>query len=177
MRSPRDFGTIPSRRILGGASGRLGVSPLLSQTVEYALRAAVFLANEAPEPRTTEEIAATTKVPKAYLSKVLQALSRAGLVRSQRGIGGGMSLAREASQLTLLQVVNAVEPIQRILTCPLGIGSHGTDLCPLHRRLDNALAAMESSFGTTTLADVLSEPSGSVPLCDDSRPQPPRSGI
>lgn len=130
----------------------------------------MFLANEDPEPRTTDQIALATKVPKAYLSKVLQSLSRAGLVRSQRGIGGGMSLARTPSTMTLLEVVNAVEPIQRILTCPLGIDSHGVDLCPLHRRLDSALAAMESSFGTTTLTDVLSEPGQSIPLCDLSKP-------
>ncbi|MFO0958169.1 MAG: Rrf2 family transcriptional regulator [Isosphaeraceae bacterium] len=147
---------------------------MLSQTVEYALRAVVYLAYEAPAPRTTDQIAAATKVPKAYLSKVLQSLSRSGLVRSQRGIGGGMSLSRDPSGMTLLEVVNAVEPIQRIHTCPLGLGSHGAALCPLHRRLDNALASMESSFGTTTLAEVLSEPSPSVPLCDGSKP--PRPG-
>ena len=44
---------------------------MLSQTVEYALRAAVYLANQAPLARTTEQIAEVTKVPQAYLSKVM----------------------------------------------------------------------------------------------------------
>lgn len=138
---------------------------MLSQTVEYALRAAVFLANQNPAPRTTEQIADVTKVPQAYLSKVMQSLARGGLVRSQRGIHGGFVLARTPSEITILEVVNAVDPIRRIQTCPLGIRSHGVNLCPLHRRLDQALAAVEGAFVNTTLAEVLSEPTQSVPLC------------
>jgi DNA-binding IscR family transcriptional regulator len=56
--------------------------------------------------------------------------------------------------------------LQRIATCPLGLRSHGKNLCPLHRKLDDALAEMESAFGTTTVADVLNQPNQSVPLCD-----------
>lgn len=143
---------------------------MISQTVEYALRAAVYLADQAPEPRTTEQIAAVTRVPQAYLSKVLQEMVRAGIVRSQRGIHGGFVLDRPAKKLTILEVVNAVDPIQRIRTCPLGLSSHGLRLCPLHRRLDAALASVESAFDRTTLAEVLAEPSKSVPLCDRLTP-------
>jgi len=138
---------------------------VISQTVEYALRAVVHLANEAPSARTTDQIAEATRVPRAYLSKVLQSLCRAGLVRSQRGIGGGMTLAKSAAELTILEVVNAVEPIQRIRTCPLGLTAHGVRLCPLHRRLDAALATVEQAFQRTTLAEVLAEPTTSIPLC------------
>ncbi len=141
---------------------------MFSQTVEYALRAVVHLAAESPAARTTEEIAAATRVPKPYLSKVLQGLSRAGLVRSQRGIGGGITLAMAPDELTILEVVNAVEPLGRIRECPLGLASHGVRLCPLHRRLDNALASVEAAFRDTTLAEILSEPTGSPPLCDNS---------
>ena len=87
------------------------------------------------------------------------------MVRSQRGVGGGVSLVKSPDELSILEVVNAVEPIQRIRTCPLGITSHGVRLCPLHRRLDNALAGVEEAFGSTTLAEVLSEPTASSPLC------------
>jgi Rrf2 family protein len=142
---------------------------MFSQTVEYALRATVYLAYQAPAPQTTDEIAEATRVPKAYLSKVLQSLVRAGLVHSQRGLGGGMTLARAPAELTILEVVNAVEPIQRIRTCPLGLAAHGARLCPLHRRLDNALATVEQAFGQTTLAEVLGEETASPPLCEAPR--------
>ena len=137
----------------------------MSQTVEYALRAVVHLANEAPEGRTTEQIATATRVPRAYLSKVIQGLARGGIVHSQRGLGGGITLTKAPEELTILEVVNAVEPLQRIRTCPLELAAHGVRLCPLHRRLDNALALVEEALGSSTLAEILNEPTSSKPLC------------
>ena len=139
---------------------------MFSQTVEYALRAVVFLASQAPASRTTGQISAATHVPAPYLAKVLQGLVKAGVLHTQRGVGGGVSLARPAEELTILEVVNAVDPIQRIHTCPLGLASHGVRLCPLHKRMDRALASVEDAFRATTLAEVLAEPTQSVPLCD-----------
>ena len=139
---------------------------MFSQTVEYALRAVVFLADQAPNGQTTGQIAEATKVPPAYMSKVLQGLCRAKVLRSQRGIGGGMSLVKTPEEITILDVVNAVEPIGRIESCPLGLKAHGVQLCALHRRLDNALATVEEAFRSTTLAEILADPNPSVPLCE-----------
>jgi Rrf2 family nitric oxide-sensitive transcriptional repressor len=139
---------------------------MFSQTVEYALRAVVYLAFEAPAGRTTHEIALATKLPKDYLSKILQGLAKKGIVQTQRGVGGGISLLKSPEELTILEVVNAVEPIKRIKVCPLGLVSHGVRLCPLHKKMDNALASVEEAFRSTTLADILAEPSDSVPLCE-----------
>ena len=144
---------------------------MISQTVEYALRAVVHLASKSPAGQTTDQVAEATRVPRAYLSKVLQNLSRAGLIRSQRGIGGGMTLVKSPDRLTILEVVAAVEPIQRIRHCPLELAAHGTRLCPLHRRLDNAMAMVEKAFASTTLAEILSEPTRSVPLCPFPNPK------
>jgi Rrf2 family protein len=147
---------------------------VFSQTVEYALRAAVHLASVAPAAQTTDQIAEVTLVPRAYLSKVLQSLTRSGIVQSQRGLGGGMTLGRPADELTILEVVNAVEPVKRIRTCPLGLDAHGVNLCPLHSRLDQALALVERALGSTTLAEVLAEPTMSIPLCPFPRGKPKR---
>lgn len=148
---------------------------MLSQTVEYALRAVVYLAAEAPESRTTGQISEATQTPSAYLSKVLQALGRAGFVRSQRGAGGGVSLAVRPEELTILDVVNAVDPIERIATCPLGLASHGVRLCPLHRRMDDALGHVEAAFRATTLAEVLADPTQPKPLCESPAASDPPS--
>ena len=145
---------------------------MFSQTVEYALRAVVYLAFEAPAARTTNEIALATRLPKDYLSKILQGLAKKGIVQTQRGVGGGISLLKTPEELTILEVVNAVEPIKRIKVCPLGLVSHGVRLCPLHKKMDTALASVEEAFRSTTLADVLAEPSESVPLCEG--PLPPQ---
>ena len=139
---------------------------MFSQTAEYALRTVVFLATLRGEPATTRQVAAATRVPEGYLSKILQALGRAGLVRSQRGLHGGSALARGADEITVYNVVTAIAPLPRIMTCPLGLASHGTTLCTLHRRLDDAMAMVEAAFRASTIADMLAEATPSIPLVD-----------
>lgn len=139
---------------------------MISQTAEYALRAVVCLAQQPELRMTTPQIAKITRVPAGYLSKVLQALGRAGIVRSQRGLGGGFSLVRPPAEITVLEIVNAVDPLQRIRTCPLNLAAHGAKLCPLHKRLDDALASVEEAFGATYVDELLAEPTSSSPLCD-----------
>jgi Rrf2 family protein len=138
---------------------------MISQTVEYALRAVVYLADRPDEARTTQQIAEVTRVPPAYLAKVLHGLSKAKLVRSQRGLHGGFTLAVDPGELTIWDVVEAVDPLQRIRECPLGLAAHRVRLCPLHKRLDDALALIEKAFRDTTVAEVLAEPTTSKPLC------------
>jgi Rrf2 family transcriptional regulator, nitric oxide-sensitive transcriptional repressor len=141
---------------------------MFSQTVEYALRAVVYLSTNREQPQTNEAIAKATKMPAAYLAKVLRELSKAGIVKSQRGVGGGVLLNQSPDELTIYQVVNAVEPIRRITTCPLGLSNHGLKLCALHSRLDQAMASVEDAFRQTTLGELLKEPNPSVPLCNQS---------
>lgn len=152
---------------------------MLSQTVEYALRAVVQLASVAPAVSTTSDLAVITQVPPAYLAKVLQALVKAGIVTSHRGAHGGVSLGHSPDELTILDIVNATDPIQRIRTCPLQLASHGTKLCPLHRRLDASLAQVEQAFRDTTLAEVIGDPSKIKPLCEakDARHPAPKSKL
>jgi Rrf2 family protein len=146
---------------------------MISPTAEYALRAIVALGQQRGEPLTTPRIADSTRVPAGYLAKVLQILGRAGLVISRRGLGGGFILSRPAEEISVLEVVNAVDPIARIETCPLNIPGHGTNLCPLHNRLDEAIASVEKSFAETSIADLLAEPGRTSPLCStESKPMP-----
>lgn len=139
---------------------------MISQTAEYALRAVVWLASRGDGSLGTLHIAEATRVPAGYLSKVLQALARAGLVVSQPGRKGGFTLVRRAEEISVLDVINAVDPIQRIKTCPLDLKSHGVNLCPLHRRLDDAMAKAEEAFASSTIAELLAEPTTSTPLCE-----------
>jgi Rrf2 family transcriptional regulator, nitric oxide-sensitive transcriptional repressor len=128
---------------------------MISSTAEYALRAVVHLASGIGRAETAQQVAAATRVPPGYMAKVLQDLVKGGVVHSQRGPRGGFTLARPAEQISVLDVVNAVDPIKRIRTCPLGIPEHGTNLCALHRCLDDAIAQIEESFGRATMADLL----------------------
>jgi Rrf2 family transcriptional regulator, nitric oxide-sensitive transcriptional repressor len=148
---------------------------VFSQTVEYALRVVVYLASLKGVPATTKQIAGVTKVPEGYLAKVLQGLGRAGLIQSQRGLHGGSVLALPPDKLSVYDVIEAVQPIQRIRLCPLNLKSHGTKLCSLHKRLDDAMAMVERAFREASLADLLAECTSSKPLCETE--EPPRIAV
>jgi Rrf2 family nitric oxide-sensitive transcriptional repressor len=135
---------------------------MISQTAEYALRAMVFLAMR-DAAATGHEIAEVTKVPPGYLSKIMQQLAKVKLVNSQRGIGGGFVLARPTTDISILDVVNAVDPIEKLTSCPLGIESHGFNLCPLHKRLSQATAHVEAAFADSRLSELVEE--SKDPLC------------
>jgi Rrf2 family nitric oxide-sensitive transcriptional repressor len=138
---------------------------MISQTTEYALRAIVFLADKPKEAQTADAIANGTKVPVGYLAKIMQGLAKAGLVTSQRGLYGGFTLVSSPKELTIYAVVQAVDPIRRITECPLGLEGHGSNLCPLHRGLDNAMLAVETAFRKLTIHHLLNQPQSTRPLC------------
>ena len=131
---------------------------MISQTAEYALRAIVFLGNQVGEACTTAQLAYEIDAPPSYLAKVMKGLTRAGIVGSQRGLHGGFTLARDPSEVTILEVVNAVDAMHRISQCPLGRPAHTSGLCPLHRRMDNVMAAAENTLRLSTIGEVLDEP-------------------
>ena len=139
---------------------------MFSQTVEYALRAIVHLAKLPEVLQTTAQIAKATQVPAPYLSKVLQTLTREGLVTVKRGVSGGFLLGKTPDQLTIYEVVQCVDPIKRIHTCPLELSSHRKKLCSLHKKMDSAMESIEDVFRSTTLSDLMNSPNPSVPLCN-----------
>ncbi|MHC4992717.1 MAG: RrF2 family transcriptional regulator [Planctomycetota bacterium] len=138
---------------------------MFNQTTEYALRAVAHLAAGDDQPATTARLAADTQVPAGYLAKVLNDLARNGIVRSRRGPSGGFCLARKATDLTVLEVIDAVSPIQRIHACPLGLPEH-VSLCPLHQLLDDALADAEAAFASVTIGELVESADDGRALCD-----------
>ena len=141
---------------------------MISQTSEYALRAVVCLAQIPDKLYTTAEIAKLTKVPEHYLSKVLLMLAKHEVVYSKKGLHGGYILAHLPENLPLLNVINAVDPIKHIKTCPLKLKTHGTNLCRLHTRMNDSIVLVEEMFRNSTVGTILSDPTKSIPLCESS---------
>lgn len=139
---------------------------MISQTVEYSLRAVIVLANQYDESMTVREMAKIAKLPAPYLSKIMKGLVRAGIVQSRRGLGGGFKLARTPEEITIWDVTQAIDPLERIHKCPVGIEGHAK-LCPLHQRIDQAIEQIEVAFRSSTLAEILSESGDSKPLCEE----------
>lgn len=146
---------------------------MLSTTAEYALRIMILLAESAGNPDTqdqsltSEQIAVLTNVPADYAVKVLQWLGRAHLVHGRRGRGGGFRIACDPATTTMLDVVNVIDPMKRITTCPIGRSSHGSALCPLHQRLDEIMALLEDSLRSLTLQSVVDGADGAMLCVDD----------
>lgn len=139
---------------------------MFSLTVEYALRAVTYLSRFPDTPLRTAEIAENTRIPVAYLTKVLQGLQKEGIVKLQRGIGGGVSMAIPADRLTLLKIVSCIDPIKRIPSCPLELKSHDKQLCSLHSRLDDTLKHTEDAMRNVTIADLINDKIVPFALCD-----------
>jgi Rrf2 family protein len=126
---------------------------MISRAAEYALRTVVCLAEGGGHPSTARELSEATGIPESSQMKVLQALRRAGLVRSRRGQGGGFVVARPAREISIQEVIVAVES-----------GGPGqwpdvtTDLLrKLRQRLWDGLGMMRILFESITVAEICGE--------------------
>ncbi len=106
----------------------------ITRQADYAIRAVLYLARLNPNERAaTSTVAKEQHIPPSFLAKIISQLSIAGLLHTSRGARGGVSLAREAKEISLLDVVEAIdgpillnECVSENGTCPMG------DECPLH---------------------------------------------
>lgn len=106
----------------------------ITRQADYALRAMLYLANLPLQERaSTSKIAAEQKIPTSFLAKIISQLSIAGLIHTSRGAGGGVSLARKPEQISLLDVVEAIDGPISLNECTRdpSICSFG-ESCPLH---------------------------------------------
>jgi len=106
----------------------------LTRKGEYAIRGIIYLARQpAGKMALISEIAAASEVPQTFLAKIFQNFAKQGIVNSYRGTGGGFILARPPSQITLREVVEAVEGPIVPNRCLIGKGSCAKDAdCPVH---------------------------------------------
>jgi Rrf2 family protein len=107
---------------------------LMSRAADYATRAMVYIASAGgDENPTTQRIAEHQGVSQAFLQKIVQRLVRAGLLRTQRGAAGGVSLSQPPSEVNLRQIVEAMEGPITLNRCVRGPGEcHRDAICPVH---------------------------------------------
>lgn len=131
----------------------------VSRKVDYALRAAIYLAYQSDGgPCSVAEIAAREGIPKKFLEKIIQDLIHHGLVRSTRGAQGGYALARAAEQVTFKDVIEAIEGPVALNVC-VGVAGETSDCaqyprCAMLGVWREAQKRVMEVFATTTLADV-----------------------
>jgi Rrf2 family protein len=137
-------------------ASRKGTTVLaISQTAGYAIQALSWLARGDSGWRLAKDIAADAEVPVPYLSKILNALVKAQLVRAKRGYRGGFVLGRPADQIRLLDVVQAVDGSAWMGRCLLGLEVCSDErACPTHEFWKVERARIAECLASLTLEDV-----------------------
>ncbi len=132
----------------------------LSRQADYAVRAMVELASRADEPRIqTREIAHRQQIPNAFLPRIIASLSRAQLIHTYRGNQGGISLARPGSQISLLDVIQAIDGPIRLNRCTYQPSRCDRDhFCRVHPVWRQAQDYLNQLLGGTKLTDLVSAP-------------------
>lgn len=149
-----------------GASGsRQGGASLYGVSVEYGLHALLWLLSERPKRASSRDLAEMQGVPPASLAKIMPKLERAGIVVSHDGIAGGYELSRPGADITVLEVVDAIESNRKIFDCkdvrrgcvlfgasPPQWSVHG--VCRIHAVMMRAEKRMRAELGKTSLAEL-----------------------
>lgn len=124
-----------------------------SPAARYALSAASYLARRPETLCSAEDIAAGGGLPRSFLAKILKRLSRRGLVSSRRGPGGGHALARPADEITLAEIVAAVEkPAPGKHRCLLELRDCGNgEPCAIHDMMVRSERRFQKALSSVTL--------------------------
>ena len=127
-----------------------------SSACEYAIRAMTHMASVPAGTRMlSRNVAAHERIPAPFLGKVFQTLVRADLLESNKGPGGGFSLARDASTITLFDIYSAIDGTTYLDGCAVGLARCSDETpCPLHERWKPVRERIRHYLQTTTLADM-----------------------
>ena len=134
----------------------------ISQTAEYAIRAmsAIATLREGAKIRATD-LGRATGIPGPYLSKILRRLVLANLLISQKGQGGGFSLARPAGEIPFIDILNAIDAFPAEGACAFGWGNCDQLLpCPLHGAWSRLNGHVERWANETNLAEIVTAAEG-----------------
>jgi Rrf2 family protein len=134
----------------------------ITRQADYALRAMTYLAQLDPSRRAaTSQIAEEQHIPPSFLAKIISQLSIAGLIHTSRGARGGVSLARDPGEISVLDVVEAIDGPITLNLCVDGDGAtsdcpFGED-CPLHPVWSDAQAELVARLRRATFGQVTTQ--------------------
>ena len=131
----------------------------LTSFSDYAFRLLIYAASHPDRLIRIEEAARKFAISRTHLMKVANELTRAGFLKAVRGRSGGLTLGKPAEEITLSEVLEAVEPDFSLAEC-FGTGSLCliTPHCRLRKALDEALAAFIGALDRYTVADLVLDP-------------------
>lgn len=129
---------------------------IFNSATEYAIRGLSELAARKTEgPILLDELVAGTGLPRDFVAKIFQKLVRAGILRSAKGRGGGFALARPQHDITLMDILEAIEGPQLIDACVVGLERCNDQMpCAQHDLYKPIRQRLKDYLQTTTLADM-----------------------
>jgi len=128
---------------------------MLHQATGYAATALGYIAAAGGKPVLVREIAEASAIPSPYLAKIVNALARKGVLNTQRGIGGGVTLARQATAITLYDLCVALDDTSVLPRCMLGTAECSDErACPAHQFWSSMRTKYIEFLRMMTVADV-----------------------
>ncbi len=123
----------------------------ITRQADYAVRAVLYLAQLGPERRAaTSQIAQEQQIPPSFLAKIVSQLSVVGLLQTSRGARGGVSLARTPEEISLLEVVEAIDGPILLNECTGGGACTFGEICPMKSVWCDAQAELVTRLRLTT---------------------------
>ncbi len=131
---------------------------LVTRETDYAMRCVLYLAREQGQFVNVGDISQQMNIPKSFLAKILQRLVREGIAESIRGINGGFRLLKEPDQITLLEVLTAIQGIAPVNTCALDKRRcRMSSQCSVHPVWIEIRREIERRLATQTIASLVGE--------------------
>jgi Rrf2 family protein len=132
------------------------MSMQLTRAGEYAIKSLLYLAMQPQDSRVmASEVATEQQIPVNFVRKILESLAKTGLVKSYRGAGGGFTLGRESSAITICQIIEAVEGPLAFNQCLLPVPCEHKTECPMSKVWQEVQDAVEGVLMRYSLADVV----------------------
>ena len=138
---------------------------LFSRACEYGLRVAIEMARDQVHPvHLTQTLAARLDIPAPFLAKVLQLLVKKGFLQSSKGRRGGFSFARNAEEIRLIEIVEAIDGLVLAKDCVMGLPACGEGHpCPIHASWGPVRETILEILHTKTLGSVARELTPLIP--------------
>lgn len=131
---------------------------MFSKSCEYAIKAAIYIASSSLQNRKVGfvDIAKEIDSPEAFTAKILQKLSKSGLIQSVRGVNGGFHIPRASVRtINLAQIVFAIDGDSVFKGCGLGLEKcNENHPCPLHEKFRSIRADLSQMLETTNLEEL-----------------------
>jgi Rrf2 family protein len=129
----------------------------ITRQADYAVRAVLYLAKNGEQRSATSQVAQQQQIPPSFLAKIISQLSIAGLLHTSRGARGGVTLAREPQEISLLEVIEAIDGPIQLNECA-GASSTCTfdNDCPLRPVWCDAQEELVNRLKSTNFAQLIS---------------------